>query len=102
MAIEEAAIENEVRRVFLDRAEALRGHRILMFGSRVSGTAGPLSDFDIGVDGAEPLDLGLFYEIEEALEQLPTLHRLDWVDLNRASRKVAESARREGRVLYEA
>jgi predicted nucleotidyltransferase len=80
----------------------LQGHRVYLFGSRARGNAGRCSDFDIGIDGSKPLDLSVFFEIKDSLERIPTLYQFDLVDLNRASSKLRESARREGRLLYEA
>jgi len=48
------------------------------------------------------LDLAVFFEIEDSLQQIPTLYQFDLVDLNRASPRLRENARREGRLLYEA
>ena len=75
--------------------------RVLLFGSRVGGQAGPRSDFDIAVDGPGPLDLHAFYAIAEGLDRMPTLYSVDWMDLNRVSSKVSDNARRKGRVIYE-
>lgn len=80
--------------------ESLRGYQVYLFGSRAAGTAHERSDFDLGVFGEEPLPLKQFYEIETALEDLPTLYRIDWVDLNRASDRFRESALSEGKVMY--
>ncbi len=46
------------------------------------------------------LPLKRFYEIQGALEDLPTLYRIDWVDLNRASERFRETALSKGKVLY--
>jgi len=97
----ENSVEQSICRVLEAHGEALRGHRVLLFGSRADGTAGRFSDFDLGVDGSEAMDLVSFYELQDALEAIPTLYQLDWLDLNRASPEVSESARRQGRVLYE-
>ena len=80
----------------------LQGHQVYLFGSRARGEASRFSDFDIGIDGPEPLDLPTFFEIEDSLDRIPTLYQFDLVDLNRASPKLRENARREGRLLYEA
>ncbi len=61
-----------------------------------------MSDFDLGVDGDEPLDLTAFFKVEAGLEEMPTLYKVDWVDLHRAPRALREQARQEGRVIYEA
>ena len=101
VSVSENSVEQEIRRVLEDHREALRGYRVLLFGSRANDAAGHLSDFDVGIDGPEPLDLTSFYEIQDALDQIPTLYHLDWLDLNRASPEVSENARRQGRILYE-
>ena len=91
-----------LRQVFERHRHELHGYRIILFGSRATGRARPRSDFDIGVIGDRPLPLPVFYAIEEEIENLPTLYRIDWVDLNRASATLREEALREGRTLYEA
>jgi len=99
---EEEAVEREIRKVLRGRGQSLRGHRFILFGSRGRGTEDRRSDFDVGVDGEQPLDLKEFFELESLFEQMDTLYSVDWVDLNRASAKLLENARREGRVIYEA
>jgi predicted nucleotidyltransferase len=81
-------------------AGELKGYRVVLFGSRAAGTAGERSDFDLGILGESPVPLQTFYRIADFLEQLPTLFRIDWVDLNRATAAVRENAMREARVLY--
>jgi len=101
MVLTEDSVEQSICRILEEHREALRGHCVLLFGSRADGRAGHFSDFDLGVDGSEAMDLASFYELQDALEEIPTLYQLDWLDLNRASPKVSENARRQGRVLYE-
>jgi predicted nucleotidyltransferase len=80
----------------------LKGYKVWIFGSRARGTEGPRSYYDIGVLGASPLDLALFFELQDALDALPTLYSIDWVDLNRASQSLRDQALKEGRILYAA
>ncbi len=98
----EEAVEREILKLLRERGGSLSGHRFILFGSRGRGTEDRLSDFDIGVDGDRPLDLKEFFELESLFDQMGTLYSVDWVDLNRASAKLRENARREGRVIYEA
>jgi len=79
----------------------LKGHRVFLFGSRAAGTARALSDFDVGVDGDEPLPLRTFFAIEDAFDDLPTLYRIDWVDLKRASPAFGKRAMQHIELLYE-
>ena len=90
-----------VRRVMHDHARELTGCRVLLFGSRAEGTAKERSDFDIGVDGPDSLPLEVFYRVEDALDELPTLHHIDWVDLNNVSPDFRESALLHTKVLYD-
>ncbi len=101
MVLTEDSVELEICRILEAQGNALRGHRVLLFGSRAAGGAGKLSDFDLAVDGPKALDLKSFYEIKDNLERIPTLYSMDWLDLHRASPKVSENARRNGRILYE-
>jgi predicted nucleotidyltransferase len=66
-------------------AHQLRGHKVVLFGSRAGGKARPRSDFDVGVIGDEPLPVKVFYEIDDMLENLPTLYRIDWVTNHQSS-----------------
>lgn len=51
--------------------------KIILFGSRAKGTAMERSDIDIAVSGVEDMD-----ELEEALWTIPTLYKIDLVDLD--------------------
>jgi predicted nucleotidyltransferase len=82
-------------------AKLLGNRKVYLFGSRAGGRAKSRSDFDIGVLGDEPLPLRDFYAVEEALDELPTLYRIDWVDLNRAPAAFRERAMTSAEVLYE-
>jgi predicted nucleotidyltransferase len=81
-------------------APQLRGRKIILFGSRASGKARPRSDFDVGVIGDEPLPIKVFYEIDDMLENLPTLYRIDWVDLNNAAPALRARALANSEVIH--
>jgi predicted nucleotidyltransferase len=97
----EAEIEQMIRACLARFAGELRGYRVILFGSRATGAAGPLADFDLGVLGPEPLPLDTFYRVQDALEELPTLYTVDWVDLQRTSPEFRRSALENCRTLYE-
>lgn len=78
----------------------LSGHKVVLFGSRASGKARDRSDFDIGVIGDAPLSISDYYRIGDYFDSLPTLYRIDWVDLNRASEKLRKNALENAAVLY--
>ncbi|MEI6564939.1 MAG: nucleotidyltransferase domain-containing protein [bacterium] len=91
---------NDIRAVLAASGELLRGHRVVLFGSRAAGTAKDRSDFDVGVDGETPLPLTAFYAIADKLESLRTLYRIDWVDLCRTSETFRSEALKNSRILY--
>ena len=96
----EDQILNWIREGLRDYAQELTGYKIILFGSRARRTHRERSDFDIGVVGDSPLPLKTYYRISEFLESLPTLYRIDWVDLNRTMGKLKEHALKNRVVLY--
>lgn len=97
----EVEVKGLIQHRLRQMAKLLGNRKVYLFGSRASGKARSRSDFDIGVFGDEPLPLRDFYAVEEALDELPTLYRIDWVDLNRASVAFRERAIISAEVLYE-
>ncbi len=97
----EAEIKAMLRQRLEQFAVELRGHKVFLFGSRASGKAKARSDFDVGVYGENPLPIKTFFAIEDALDDLPTLHRIDWVDFNRVDQQFRERAMQQIEILYE-
>ena len=50
---------------------------VILFGSRAKGTAVKTSDYDIAVSGVRDI-----CELEDALEDIDTLYKIDIVDLD--------------------
>jgi predicted nucleotidyltransferase len=96
----EMEIKARIAEVMHRNAVRLRGHRVFLFGSRVTGGARPHSDFDVGVIGDEPLPLDDFYAIEDQLDDLPTLYKIDWVDFNRVSPRFSERATQQVELIH--
>ena len=90
-----------IRSLMERHAHMLRGYRVLLFGSRARGDARERSDFDIGVIGDHPMSPDAYDCIESELEALPTLYRIDWVDLARVADAFRERALREGVTIHE-
>lgn len=90
----------------LDRVrEVVRGHlpdpeyRVFLFGSRASGRARERSDWDIGILGPEDVPGHVMASIHDDLDELPTLHRFDLVDLHSVSETFRRQALKEVRPL---
>ncbi len=96
----EAEVKAQITDVMRRNANRLRGHRVFLFGSRAAGNARPNSDFDIGVVGDEPLPLHDFYAIEDQLDALATLYKIDWVDFNRVSPRFSARAMQPMEVIH--
>lgn len=97
--------EQEIRAMLVETMRAnsdrLGGRQVVLFGSRAQGKAKPRSDFDLGVVGDTPLPLADFFAIEDMLDELPTLYRIDWVDFARVSDRFRTQALQNVEVIYE-
>jgi predicted nucleotidyltransferase len=58
----------------------LSSYRVFFFGSRVAGKGNERSDIDVGIEGPETVPLRAMAEIEEEIESLPTLYKVEIVD----------------------
>jgi len=68
------------------------GYRAVLFGSRASGKARPASDWDIGILGPAALRGAIVQSIRDELDDLPTLHTFDVVDLMTVPEAFREAA----------
>jgi len=94
-------IINLMKTVFEIHREELRNLRIILFGSRVDGTAQDRSDFDIGILPQGELDIRTKFFIEDLLEELPTLLKFDVVNLDTAPNRFRQRALRQYEVIFE-
>ncbi len=92
-------LKEELLRV-LSKHLDLSKYRVFFFGSRVQGRAGRGSDVDVGIEGP-PIDPFKWTQIEEEIENLPTLYRIDLVDFNKASEEFKREALKHIEVIYE-
>lgn len=67
-------------------------YRIFFFGSRVSGKGTDRSDIDIGIDGSEPIPPAAWAAIQEEIENIPTLYKIDILDFRHVAPKFREVA----------
>ena len=96
----EREIVEKIRECLSEVKDELKGYRVFLFGSRAGGRGGKRSDFDVGVLGPGRLPLKAFFKIEDLLEGIDTLYRIDWVDLNDVSEAFRREALRETETLY--
>ena len=90
-----------LRHALRANAHRLQDHKVVLFGSRATGRARERSDYDLGVVGDVPLPIEDFRAIEDVLEALPTLYRIDWVVLMRTDERFRARALKEAEILYE-
>ena len=96
----EQEILNEIR-CQLDKVKTeLTGFKVVLFGSRATGTAHERSDFDIGIYGKERVPVSTFYRISDLLDQVQTLYQIDWVDLHETTKPFRQEALKHAKVLY--
>lgn len=70
--------------------------KVILFGSRAKGTALERSDIDLAVSGVQDIS-----ELEEELEALPTLYKIDLVNLDTCrNRLLLEDIEVYGRKVY--
>lgn len=70
----------------------LNSYRVFFFGSRVKGDNFPRADIDIGIEGPKEIPPGIKLEIEERINNLPTLYKFDIVDFKEVSKEFKKEA----------
>jgi len=99
--IKESAIEPLLRAV----AAIVRNHvpdrsyHILLFGSWATLEALPTSDVDVGILGPGPLNYLVMARIREQIDRLPTLRKIEVVDLWSVEDRFREKAERNAERL---
>lgn len=79
--------ERDIKPILCQVTEVIRRHlpepsfRILLFGSWATLTSVPTSDVDVGILGEDPVAPLIMARIREDIETLPTLRKVDVVDL---------------------
>ena len=98
---QENTIKERIRQEIMKVAPELRGYRVFLFGSRATGNARERSDFDVGILGDAPVPLQTFYRIDDLLENIETLYKIDFVDLNRAAPSLKREALKAVEPLFD-
>ncbi|MBI3589722.1 MAG: nucleotidyltransferase domain-containing protein [Candidatus Liptonbacteria bacterium] len=81
--MDKEAIIKEVKKVVATHLS--KEYRMVLFGSWAKGDALETSDIDIGILGRKEVPWGVMVKILEEVENIPTLRKVDVVDLNSVS-----------------
>lgn len=95
MKLEHESSENIKRQILeiIGRHVDLKTVRVFFFGSRVSGKSREFSDIDVGIEGWHPLLPGVLSDIQEEVEELPVLYKIDIVDFANVNEKFKNIAK---------
>ena len=77
-------LKKEIREI-VGKYLNLGEYKVFFFGSRVLGKGSERSDIDVGIEGPKEIPSPIFLEIQEEIENLPILYKIDVVDFKRVS-----------------
>lgn len=95
----ENKIKEEIKNIIHSEKDNLEGFRVFFFGSRVKGKNKERSDFDIGLLGNSRLNLKTFFQLEEKLDSINTLYKIDLVDMHTVSEQFRNEAIKNSEVI---
>lgn len=81
------------------KSELPSGYRVLLFGSWAEGSARAGSDIDIGILGVKPVSQRTLVQIRQKVDDLPTLRKIDIVDLSSTSERFRMRALKHAKQL---
>lgn len=97
--------EKEIKPLVREVVKIIRQHvpdvsyRVLLFGSWATLQSLPTSDIDVGIVGPSPLDGLVMARIREQIGGLPTLRKIEVVDLSSVEDRFREKAERNAERL---
>ena len=100
------ASRKEIQHLAEEVVRIVRNHfaeqplQIYMFGSWAEGTALSTSDLDIAIDLGHPAKLAQFRRIIEEVDGLPTLRKVDLLDVQLVARAFRERIKLQGELIY--
>lgn len=77
-------------------------YKIYLFGSWAAGDAQPTSDLDIGILGPEKVQFNIMVKISKEAEAIPSLRKIDIVDLNSTDEEFRINALKNAKLLENA
>lgn len=84
-------LQNQIKGIF-DKYLPSGDYRLFFFGSRVKGNNSPRSDIDLGIEAEGGLSVKTKLMIEEELQNLPILYKIDLVDFTNVSEDFKKKA----------
>ncbi len=81
------------------KSELPFGYRVVLFGSWAEGNAQAGSDIDIGILGKKPLSQRTLVQIRQKVDAVPTLRKIDIVDLASTSERFRTRALKHAKQL---
>lgn len=86
-----------VRNIAIEQLPA--EYRTVLFGSWAQGNARPTSDIDIGIVGDRPVPHELMVRIRAQVDSIPTLRKVDVVDLQSVDSRFRDVALKQAKPL---
>ncbi len=74
-------------------------YKTFFFGSRVAGKNSERSDIDIAIEGPQAVPLATMARIEEEIDNLPTLYKIEVVDFQAVSPEFRQVASRNMEII---
>ena len=97
--------ERDIRPILTRIVQVIRrylsdeSHRILLFGSWATLEAAPTSDIDIAIAGATAVDPTVMSEIIEEIDTLPTLRKIQIIDVQHVHDRFRDHILSQGQIL---
>ncbi len=95
----EEEIKNEITKIILSEKNNLSGCKVFYFGSRISRTHKERSDFDIGISSRSEIKRKTLFRLEEKLDSINTLYKIDLVNFSDVSDQFRNEATKRMEVI---
>ena len=73
--------------------------RMYLFGSWAQGRSLSVSDLDIALDTGRPIEPAIIQKVSDALDELPTLRKVDIVDLQAVDQEFRKRVLQQGELI---
>lgn len=91
-------IKKEILRI-LGKYLNLSEYSVFFFGSRVNGKSAQSSDIDLGIEGEKSLPPGVLSDIQDELDELPVLYKIEAVDFVTVNEKFKIVAKKHTEII---